>query len=412
MSTPDQPTPPAGWGDAPRPPAPAQGEPGQGGQYGQGRYGQGQYGQGQYGQGQYGQPRFGAPAPPGGPTSAGGPGYPPSPYGPAAAKPGIVPLRPLTLGEVFDGAFSAVRHNPAVVLGLVTVVVAAATLLATLLAQLAVPWVSGLFGDLTDEAVAEGLAPDVGTFSQLMAVSGALSLTLLFAQPIAEGIVTVSVSQSVVGRKLTPGEVWGRLRPRLGALIGWMLLRTFVLGTALAVVLVGAVLLTAAVANLTGSVIATVLVGLALLLAVLALIVWLMVRLVLVVPALVLEGARLGATVARAWRLTRQNFWRILGTYLLASVIAGFVGQIVGYPLGMVGVAIDGGTPGWGLLLTTIVASVVSTLVVIVFVSGVVALVYTDVRMRREGLDVALARAAAREAQPSTGTTPPATTAP
>ncbi|ANC32879.1 glycerophosphoryl diester phosphodiesterase membrane domain-containing protein [Isoptericola dokdonensis] len=389
MSTPDQPTPPAGWGDAPRPPAPEQG-----------RYGQGQYGQG----------RYGAPAPQGGPTPPPGSPYPPSPYGPAAAKPGIVPLRPLSLGEVFDGAFGAVRHNPAVVLGLVTIVVAVATLLATLLAQLAVPWFAGLFGDLAGQPGTELLAPDVGMLSQLMAVSGALSLTLLFAQPVAEGIVTVSVSQSVVGRKLTPGEVWTRLRPRLGVLIGWMLLRTVVLTVGLSVVLVAAVLLTAGVGEATGSVVVTVLVGLALAVGAVALVLWLMVRLVLVVPALVLEGARLGATIARAWRLTRQNFWRILGTYLLASIIAGLVGQVVGYPLGMVGMAIDGGSFGWGFLLTTIVASVVATLVVIVFVSGVVALVYTDVRMRREGLDVALARAAARAAQPSTGTVPPTAT--
>ncbi|PFG44033.1 glycerophosphoryl diester phosphodiesterase family protein [Isoptericola jiangsuensis] len=385
MSTPDQPTPPTGWGDAPRPPAP---EPGQ-------------YGQGQYGQGQYGQPRYGAPGPQGAPATPPGSPYPPSPYGPAAVKPGIVPLRPLSLGEVYDGAFGAVRHNPAVVLGLVTLVVAVATLLATLLAQLAVPWLTGLFGDVTGEPGMELLVgPDVAMLAQLMAVSGALSLTLLVAQPIAEGVVTVSVSQSVIGRKLSPGEVWARLRPRLGLLVGWMVLRTIGVAVGFTVVLVAAVLLVAGVANVTDSAALAVVLGLLIALGVVALVLWLTVRLVLVVPALVLEGAGLGSTIARAWRLTRGNFWRVLGTYLLASIIAGFVGQIVGYPLSLAGMAIDGGdTLGWGFLLATIVASVVSTLVVIVFVSGVVALVYTDVRMRREGLDVTLARAAARAAQ-------------
>src|SRR5690606_28740060 len=41
MSTPDQPTPPSGWGEAPRPPAY--------GQYGPGQYGSGRYGPGQPG---------------------------------------------------------------------------------------------------------------------------------------------------------------------------------------------------------------------------------------------------------------------------------------------------------------------------------------------------------------------------
>ncbi|WP_402466678.1 glycerophosphoryl diester phosphodiesterase membrane domain-containing protein [Isoptericola aurantiacus] len=386
MSTPDQPPPPSGWGDAPRPPT-----------------------YGQYGQGQYGQGRYGA-----GPQDTGGPaGYPPpaagapNPYGPSAAKPGVVPLRPLSLGEVFDGAFSSVRHNPAVMLGLVTIVVAAATVLATLLAQFAVPALTGLMTDVfaADPATANLYSGDVAAVVQVMAIAGALTLTLLFAQPIAEGVITVSVSQSVIGRKLSVGEVWTRVRPRLGVLIGWMLLRSVAVLVGYVVIVVVAVLLVAAVASVVDSPWAAVLLGLLLAAAIVVGVVWLVVRLLLVVPALVLEGGRLGATLARAWRLTRRGFWRILGTVLLASIIAGVAGQVVGYPLALLGLAIDGGSFGWGFVLVTVVSSVISTLVYLVFVSGVVALVYTDARMRREGLDVRLAESAARVADGRSGPT-------
>lgn len=392
MSTPDQPTPPSGWGDAPRPPAY--------GQYGPGQYGSGQYGPGQYGGGQQqGQGQHG----PGVPSPG---SQPPSPYGPTATRPGVVPLRPLSLGEIFDGAFSAVRHNPAVMLGLVSIVVAAATLLATLLAQFAVPALTSLFAEpfSTDTTMDGFTATDLGWFTQLMAISGALSLTLLIAQPVTEGFITVSVSQSVIGRKLTVGEVWRKVRPRLAVLIGWMLLRTVVLGTALTVAVVGLVLLVAGVAVATESVVVTVVLGLLCLAAMIVLAGWLWVRLMLVAPALVLEGSGLGRTIARAWRLTRGAFWRVLGTVLLASIIASVAGQVVAYPLSLLGVFADGGDIGWGLILASVAASVIASIVYLVFVSSVVALVYTDVRMRSEGLDVQLAAAAERAAnQPPDG---------
>ncbi|WP_407317004.1 glycerophosphoryl diester phosphodiesterase membrane domain-containing protein [Isoptericola halotolerans] len=385
MSTPDQPTPPSGWGDAPRPPA-----------YGQ--YGPGQYGSGQYGSGQ--EPgRYGPGRPSPGPQQ-------PHPYGPSATKPGVVPLRPLSLGEIFDGAFSAVRHNPAVMLGLVSIVVAAATLLAALLAQFAVPALTSLFAEpFSTEATVDGFtAADLDWFAQLMAISGALSLTLLIAQPVTEGFITVSVSQSVIGRKLTVGEVWRKVRPRLAVLIGWMLLRSVVVGTALTVATIGLVLLVTTVAVATESVTLTVVLGLLCFAVVLVLAGWLWVRLMLVAPALVLEGSGLGRTIARAWRLTRGAFWRVLGTVLLASIIASVAGQVVAYPLSLLGVFVDGGDVGWGLIVASVAASVIASIVYLVFVSSVVALVYTDVRMRGEGLDVQLAAAAERAAnQPSDG---------
>ena len=43
-------------------------------------------------------------------------------YGEAAPKPGVIPLRPLGVGEVLDGAFASIRRNPKAVLGLAAVV--------------------------------------------------------------------------------------------------------------------------------------------------------------------------------------------------------------------------------------------------------------------------------------------------
>ena len=50
----------------------------------------------------------------------GHPGYPPQPM---ALQPGVIPLRPLTLGDIFNGAIRYIRANPKATLGLTAAVV-------------------------------------------------------------------------------------------------------------------------------------------------------------------------------------------------------------------------------------------------------------------------------------------------
>src|SRR6476646_3719627 len=52
-------------------------------------------------------------------------GYPPMP---PAIRPGVIPLRPLTLTDILNGAFSYIRTNPKATLGLTTIVVVIAQL--------------------------------------------------------------------------------------------------------------------------------------------------------------------------------------------------------------------------------------------------------------------------------------------
>ena len=99
---PQAPRPPQGWGPAGQDQNPGYGQqptppPG----YGQQQYGQPQWGQPQYGQQQWGQPQGWAPPP---------------------VQRGIIPLRPLNLGEVFDGAIRAVRANPTVMFGFAAII--------------------------------------------------------------------------------------------------------------------------------------------------------------------------------------------------------------------------------------------------------------------------------------------------
>src|SRR5687767_4983300 len=58
------------------------------------------------------------------------PGWAPPP------KPGVIPLRPLGVGEILDGAISSIRRDPRVMLGVSALVVIASTLLQSVITWL------------------------------------------------------------------------------------------------------------------------------------------------------------------------------------------------------------------------------------------------------------------------------------
>lgn len=393
---PAQPTPPqsgghqpAGWGEPPRygqyapgydPAAPpVQDQP----QYGTPQYGAAQGEQAaQYGQSQYGQYS---------PYSSQVPGY-----RPPADKPGIVPLRPLTLGELYDGAFGAVRHNPGVTLGLTAIIVIVAVALGTLVSIPLTTLFTDMFADLFGEIGSDPAFDDLGFTQDVLGVTyGSLlgtSLLLMFASPLAMGVMAISVSDSVIGRKISVSAAWRRVGKRAWYLIGFSLLST------VAVLLVYA-LAVAIVAGLFYVDPTLGVIGLFLVLAALLVVgVWVFTRVLLVPPALAVEGGGFWATVRRAWKLTRGTFWRVLGIYLLTSIILSIIGQVVAFPVGMVMGLFMATANSAALAASYGVTYVITGGMSVLFLGGVIALLYIDTRMRREGLDVQLQTAAATAA--------------
>src|SRR5262245_34462557 len=213
---------PGGYGQPPPgagvPPGTGYGQPG----YGQPGYGQPGYGQPGYGQAPgsaYGQPGYGQPgagygAPPG--------GWAPPPQAP---KPGVIPLRPIAVGEILDGAFTSIRRNPKATLGIAAVVLTISGIITTtlevlLLSQLGLN--TGTDQTLTGAQLAGMLAVAVP--------SGLTALLLAFiVQILLTGLLTAVVGRSVLGDRITAGEAWRIARPRLPAL----LLATLLTGLAL-----------------------------------------------------------------------------------------------------------------------------------------------------------------------------------
>lgn len=357
-------------------------------------------------------PRFGAYGSP--PPGRGDAGYPVPPafndagWGAApggfflAPKPGIIPLRPLSIGEIISGAFESLRANPRAMFLPSLIVLTATGALSAVLNYLGASFLLSRVDDLlnsSDVRISGILPVFMGSFASQMV--GAL-LTAL-ATTILTGLLIVAVSRSVLGRIATPGEVWERTRGRILPLIGQTLLITLITVIADAIIVViGVVLIVIIAASVTGpdpgagAIVITLLAALALTVIVFIAAAFLVVRLSLAPAALMLENTGVVEGIGRSWALTRGSFWRVLGILVLAGLITGLVTGTLSFGLGMVLGVIPVGLPAAQPLVsavTVLLTSVLSALV-LPFTAAVTALTYIDLRMRTEGLDVELRQAA------------------
>ncbi|GAA4288956.1 glycerophosphoryl diester phosphodiesterase membrane domain-containing protein [Georgenia daeguensis] len=308
-----------------------------------------------------------------------------------AAQPGIVPLRPLNVGEILDGGFRAIRANPRVMFGLSLLVMGATAVIEAVVLGLLV---GGALPLLDPTASPESLA----AFGAGSVLGGLATVAGVYiASIVLTAILIISVSQSVIGRVATAGEVWANAKGQVWRLVGLTLL----LGVGWVVVVVGlavvaALLGSGAVAAFGES--APVLVALVIFVLVVAALVgmsFFAVRLTLSAPALMLERTGVIQSLRRSWSLTRGHFWRIFGSLALALIIISVISYALMIPV-TVGMAFIGDEMT-ALVVTLVVSTVLQVLLSALttpFLAAVLALVYIDVRMRKEGLDVELARAA------------------
>lgn len=337
------------------------------------------------------------PPPPGGwaPVGPGGPApsYPawqpaPGMLG-AAHKPGAIPLRPLGLGDLYDGAFKIIRYNPKVTVG-APVLVSALSLLLPVLLSVVLTWTVGSALD----AEADGADLSTGETVALIALIGSFVLGVL-AQAIGSLLVTGMIAHVVlaaaVGRRLGLGEAWRATYGKrwrilgLALLLGLIHLVAFAAYAGLWVVVVLAVDSTAFLvvfALITAP-------------AVIALSAFLYIRFAYVaVPALVLEDVGMVGAVRRAFRLTSGAFWRTFGIGLLTVVLAYVASMVLTCPLSLVGAVLMLTVPPEYELLANVVVQavtgVLSAALITPFVTTVSTLQYVDLRMRKEAFDVEL----------------------
>lgn len=336
--------------------------------------------------------------------------FPPPAGFSVAPKPGIIPLRPLSIGEILSGAFEALRANPRAmflpalaVMGVIGLIEAAATWssMSTVISPL-----DALSED--PQSLEQILSPTAGlSLGSDLALTGMGVLLQALAQTVLTGLLIVVVSRSVLGQIVSPSQVWARVRSRVWGLIGQSLLIALING--LIVLVTGGIVLLLIVVVVAAApddasalgIVASVLAILVIVVVgvVAALFTW--VRLALSPAALVLENTSVTGGMRRSWELTRGSFWRVLGILLICAILVSTVVGIASSAIALVPallaiVATQAAGPVSALatLLSTLVASVA-----VPFSAAVYALTYIDLRMRREGLDVELRRATAQPGQ-------------
>ncbi|MEU8894073.1 glycerophosphoryl diester phosphodiesterase membrane domain-containing protein [Streptomyces sp. NPDC048442] len=332
-----------------------------------------------------------------GAQQAGGWGTPPGPGGwgglPPAAKPGVIPLRPLGVGDILDGAVSTMRAHWRTVLG-VTVTIAVLMQIAEVLAQrylLPEPITVDPNADPTEAA------RQLGESLQSTLISlGPSTLIGLIGTLFTTALLTIVVSRSVLGRPVTLADAWREARPRLVPLLGLTLL--FPLG-AIAIMAVG--LVPGILIGSAGGAVLAALGGL----ATLVVAIWLIVRFFLAPPALMLERQGIVQSLRRSAKLVRGAWWRVFGIMLLTMLLTFVVALIIGMFFGFIAVLVDGdgignllkgADPnfGWGFLIINSIGAVIASSITYPLTAGVTVLLYIDQRIRREALDLDLARAA------------------
>ena len=284
------------------------------------------------------------------------PSYP-SPTGPSA-QPGWYPLRPLGVGEVIGaGLRIGLRHIAvlAPISFLFTAVAAAVNLLVLSGKGALRAYATGDLTLLPVGATSAQANQYVHSFFSDVLPGLAASLAIgTIAAPFLAGVAVPFAALAATSRTGTNAAGLARLRGR------WPVL----LGIAVAV----------GVAESVGY----------LLLVVPGFIVTFM--LLPAGPAAAMEGLGVSATLRRARTLSNGFKGRLLGVTLLIGLIVGAIALVVG---GILTRVVGGDDPVTRLIITQLITALVSA-VINPWSSAVTALLYIDIRMRREGLAEAL----------------------
>jgi len=273
--------------------------------------------------------------------------------GPVAGGAADVPelaLHPMTVADVLDGAFSIVKARPARILGITALFVVPVHLVAAYLQRNALGN-SGFFDIWTSEdpaVIAEANRSETGEIvaTILVLIVPALALTFVAAA------IARLVGAWSAGHDMPAGELLRTVGRR-----SWALFAAFV------------VVHLAEAASLLGCYIG---------------IVFVMPLFVVTAPVIGAEGSGPLRAVGRAWNLATRRYWPTLGVSWLIGITAFLLANALG-GLPQVLVGLFGLDVAWPLLAAgNILGAVIAT----PFVAAATVLLYLDLRIRTEGLDL------------------------
>ena len=312
------------------------------------------------------------------------------------------PLRPWLPADLLDNAARTISENKTIMLGLPVLAGIALAAVQAGLTQLTVPGgISGFFG-------ADDPFEQAGAAVLLM--YGVQLILFTVVSSLLAGIIALAAVRSQLAQRVGPRELLRLVRPSLPALaaVGIVQSLTFVLviiGWALAVFGAGAGSDAAISPEVAGAVALVMILGGGVLVVIFG------IRLVLAGTVVLMEGkhapdiglyipARVGiwGSLKRSWRLVRGKFWRVFGILLFAGVVVNIVSYVLQFGISTLVITLGtwaGDSDSSGATVVAIavgvsagIATVLTLIASLAFMSAVQALLYLDLRVRREGLDL------------------------
>ena len=315
-------------------------------------------------------------------------------------RPGVIPLRPLGLGDILGGSFRTIRSNPLAMIGLAAAVMCVVETIRVVSTYF-------LLRGVTDPAVitaSDGTATfHAATVVRFVAVQAIVVIVTLFATAFLAGALTAAVGPAVLGQTASARRLWREAGSLIGRLLGAVLLiAVVVFGVVVLCALPGAIVLAvgAAADNNPTTVTGVVLIVVGVIGGILAG-AYLQISFSLATPIVMLEKLRVVEALRRSRGLVRGDWWRVLGITIVVSLIVGAVASAIALPLDLAGGIgnVFSNDPARQASIRALLFSGLGAFLggalVQPFAASAVALLYVDRRMRTEGLHITLQQAAA-----------------
>jgi len=259
---------------------------------------------------------------------------------------GPLPLHPMTLSDILDGAFKLLKANWRTVLLITAAFVVPLHLIAAFVQR-------NLYGgrSLFDAVNNPALQSTSGDNARFL-VAGVVALVSLLVTPFVAGAISKVVAASYLGGEETVGSALRATGRRAWALFGaWILVHILEVIGGVLCILPGLIAMATFVA---------------------------------VAPAIVIEELGPIRGMRRSARLIWPRLFPVMGVALLSGVLASAVGNALGTVPSFAALAI-GLKYAWPLLAA---GSILSALITTPFVAIVATLIYFDGRIRQEGFDL------------------------
>ncbi|HEX6237799.1 MAG TPA: hypothetical protein VFZ68_11425 [Acidimicrobiales bacterium] len=286
----------------------------------------------------------------------------------------------MTVADVLDGGFAVISARPRRVLGFVAAFIVPVYLLAGFVQRDQLRAVGAADIWSSDPTVFRETGQSSSPLADLAGSLLGLVLPALVLVCVAAGLAHL-VAGWTVGRDPSAREMAAVVGRRWWALLASFLLVHLAEGAGIVVGVIGGLLVAIPLAA-----VVPLAVGVGILFGVIG--GWLVAITLFatVAPVIGTEGVGPLTALARAMRLGGARFWRTLGLVLLMGIVSWVLTSALSVvPQGLATVA--GADGGWAL---QVVGGIVSQMVVLPFVAAATVLLYLDLRIRTEGLDIEL----------------------